>query len=553
MRRQGMSDEAMTPEQKAALWRKDLLNRLSPTVRPRIEGNPEYEELVALLAAWLEATDEHLVATENHVVTRLSTELAPGGTWKFPVQTLAIPKDLRSRQIEEDTYFQGDGGIEDQWRPCGEGWTRTTELAAWEVMYDGQQGYALVCTVRSDRPSSRLLLPGSEATPKDGQQLAFVCGDESLTNALVHAQWGVQHPGERHWQAVRVIRYQDYLRLERGLGGARSRQRQLAAWLPPFYPYSRKFLRFSLTEPMIEYDETEWGFLGEGAGAIRLAARIDKATAGQLKSLAQEPVEAARNPLIFNAVPVVQMQSRSEELLHSPFKTKFRIKEGFLIPYTQVWGAFAATVRETYQSDNGIKTIYPAAGLRVLPVEFAALRQDEQSAEVTCGFSSAAAQEYHMRLYFGSRGQDVASPRDLSHGSHKYLTPFPALGGKDAPIAEYGDAGARHAWYHTYLRAPQPTASDIIEILSQMPCCYENLVLSDPESSPSKKSRQQPMAIQLDIENHPQEEQSAWENYLWPTLASEETFAEMRTSFLSASKVAIVPRMRLHFKKKQKD
>lgn len=535
----------MTPQQKAALWREELLSRLNPSIRPRIDANPEYEELVALLAAWLEATDEHLSMAEERVVTRLSEELAPGGDWKFPVQTLAIPRELKPRRVEEDTPFQGASGIDDQWRPCGEGWTRPTELSNWYIEFDRTQGYALVCEIHTDKPGMRLLLPSSVAEPKDGQQLAFVCGDEDIISALSRASWSIQHPGERHWQAVSVTRYLDYLRLERGLGGARSSQRQLSAWLPPFYPYSRKFLRFSLSEPVITRPEEEWDFLGTGAEFIRLAAFIDETTAERLEAIAEDSVEAARNPLILNAVPLVQMQSMAEDLLQSPFQTG----EGYSQPFTAVWNVFGAAVRETRTSDNGIYSIYPAARLKVKPVEFAARRQGEQSAEITCGVPSKTAAEYQARLYFGSHGQEITSPRELFRGPQSFTTPFPALGGKNASVTQYGDAGARHAWYHSFLRAPQPSVADIIEILSQIPACYDYLNLDYAASGRRSMSRM----IQLDVENRPRAERSAWENYLWPSLVSDETLLEMHASFLSASQVAIMPRMRLHFEPKRKE
>src|SRR5438876_7187315 len=145
----------------------------------------------------------------------------------------------------------------------------------------------------------------------------------------------------------------------------------------------------------------EWGFLGEGTSVIRLAARIDEATADKLETMKHDAIEAARNPLILNAVPVAQMQSLAEDLLLSPFKTE----SGYAQPFTAVWGTFAATVRETSMSPTGVQTIYPAAGMQVMPVEFAARRQDEQNAEITCGLPSSAAQEYQARLYFGTRGE----------------------------------------------------------------------------------------------------------------------------------------------------
>ena len=553
----------MRVDERANEWREELLRRLSPTVRPRVEGNGEYEDLLALMAAWLQATDEHISATEEKVVTRLSAELAPGGDWKFPVQTLAIPRELKTRGIEEDTRFQGSGGLDDQWRPCGAGWTRPTALADWHVDRAGGREHVLVCQIRSDRPDMKLLLPAAEAAQHDGQQLAYVCGDDDLVSALATAPWAIQNRGDSVWHPVTATRYQDYFRFERGIGGARARQRQLATWLPPFYPYSRKFLRFALSETATDKPEIDWSAAGRGGDTIRLAARINDETARKLQYLRNESVEAARSPLILNAVPVAQMQMQAEELLGSPFKTN----DGYARPVTGVWGSFAASIQETYSSDHGTHTVYPATGLTLGPVDFNAIRQDEQSALITCGPQSKTSSGYQARLYYGCRGHDISSPRELSRGPQVFTTPFPALGGKNAPVADYGDAGSRHAWYHAYLRAPQPTEADITEILNQIPSCREYLALGSNDANGPNDShdsngysgyngssrRTSQKIIQLDIDNRPRAERSAWENYLWPTLVSEETLLEMRASFLSSSEVAIMPRMRLHFRKRKNE
>lgn len=534
----------MTPEQKAALWREELLNRLSPSVRPRIEHNANYEDIVALLSAWMQATDEHLNTTEERVVKRLSSELAPEGEWKFPVQTLGIPVDLTTRVIDEETSFRGDSA-DDQWRACGAGWTRPTSLLSWNIEYGASNAIVLVCAIHSDKPDMRLLLPETEKEPKDGQQLAFVCGDDDLVEALIHSPWAVRHSGERTWQAVTVTRYQDYLRMERGLGGARLRQRQLSAWVPPFYPYSRNFVRFALAEPDTAITEADWEFIPSKTGVIQLAAKIDRTTAKKLGSLKSEASEEARSLFLLNAVPLAQMQSRAEDLLGSPFQTP----DGYAQPVTGVWGTFAATVRETYSRSNEAHVVYPGAGLQVKSAGFASRRADEQETLITCAPPSRAAQEYQARLYFGSRGEDTLSPSKLLRGQQTFRTPFPALGGKNASVMEYGDAGARHAWYQTFVRAPQPSAADILEILSQIPVCRDYLVLE-------KRSWDRPSSeqmIQMDIDNRPPAQRGNWENYLWPTLVSEDTLLEMRASFLSKSEVAIMPRMRLHFDRRKQE
>ena len=132
--------------------------------------------------------------------------------------------------------------------------------------------------------------------------------------------------------------------------------------------------------------------------------------------------------------------------------------------------------------------------------------------------------------------------REISVGPQVFSTPFPMLGGKNASVSAYGDAGSRHAWYQNFVRAPQPTEADIIEILRQIPSCKQYLTLLDP----SRQAGGQGM-IQLDIETRPQVERTQWGSYLWPTMVSEDTLLDMRASHLSASQVAITPLMRLHF------
>ncbi|MCS6862375.1 MAG: hypothetical protein NZT92_18890, partial [Abditibacteriales bacterium] len=52
-------------------------------------------------------------------------------------------------------------------------------------------------------------------------------------------------------------------------------------------------------------------------------------------------------------------------------------------------------------------------------------------------------------------------------------------------------------------------------------------------------------SVQLDVVNQPWEERTPWDTYLWPTLISEASLLELRASYLTKSRVPIIPVMRL--------
>src|SRR5262249_48837541 len=84
--------------------------------------------------------------------------------------------------------------------------------------------------------------------------------------------------------------------------------------------------------------------------------------------------------------------------------------------------------------------------------------------------------------------------------------------------------------------SPQLTEGDVLEILRQLPDCKKYLDL-DPDF----------VKIQLDVDPQPWIPRTPWDSYLWPTIVSKENLLEQRATYLTKSRTAIVPIMRLVF------
>jgi hypothetical protein len=508
--------------------RDDFLQQLSPAIRERIESDYDrYAPLIALLAAWKTEVEGHVGEMERVVIERLARELFPAGAWKFPAQTLAVPEDLARREIYEETVFT-DRNTQSPWTPCGPGWTLPTRIIDWKVEQQGWDAYALVFNIQLDsrQPAARLLSPPQPPDDPLGQsQLAFVCASEPIVAELAAAPWALQHPGEP-FLPITTSRYQGYLDFERGLGSARSKQRQLESWLPGFYPYSRKFLRFHLPAESAAFVPEEWSWLGD-ARTIRLAVRISERTADLLSS------NSGQEPMILNAFPVCQMRALGEPLLDNPDPVGDSFKKAF----AGVTRAFAASMREISPSTVGVQTAYRPC--RLLPIASDNPRNRGETDHFEVWYdrpSSDTVTDGRVRIYFDTFGEAARVPTTLSRPGARCTVPFPPLGALDAPIDRLDDAGSKRAWYQTMLRAPQLTQGDVLEILHQCPDCHKYLDL-DPDY----------VSIQLDIENEPWVERRAWDSYLWPTVIPDDGLLERKATYLSRSQVAIIPVMRLVF------
>lgn len=510
----------------------DLLKLLDEATARHIKADYDrYRPLIALLGAWKEEIDGHVTQIEENVVVRLMQELFPKGAWRFPAQTLAVPDNLIRREVGEETTFT-DRATGTPWTPCGQGWTLPTRLESWSIEQHGWDSYALVCDIHMEnrQPDARLLVPPQPPDDPLGQmQLAFVCAGEAVVADLARSAWGVQHPGEPV-QPIRVTRYRGYLDFEMGIAAARKKQRQLEAWLPPFFPYARKFLRFYLpdprSEPAITADRDAWGWLGAAQKTVRLVALIPERTADYFLRNQADP------PLILNAIPMAQMRATGDALRENPD----RVGDSHRIPFMGYAGAFAASGREYKMTADGVQVVYHPVQMHIAASEDPNAKEGLQNIDVWCDRPSGNLSEYRVRIYHECYGEKAATPRVLTRPNMTYSLPFPLLGSMDASVVGYGDQGAKRDWYHSLIRAPQLTQGDILEILTQIPDCNNCLDL-DPDY----------FFLQLDIDNEPGRERSGWENYLWPTVVSEASLLEHRVSYLTRSRVAIIPLMRLIF------
>jgi hypothetical protein len=507
----------------------EILSLLDPAVRLRIEVNKErYATLLALLGAWKEGVEQHLSAMEERVVVRLAKELFPEGDWRFPAQVLIEPLDLLNREVHNEMEFK-DRGAGASWCPCGAGFTRPTRVQNWRIEARNLREYALVCDihVENGKPGDRLLqLPSGHETYDEQAQLACVQGSESLVAALSRSAWAIQYPGSSP-EPIAVSRYEGYLELEKAIGAASRRQKQLEAWLPPFHPYSRKFLKFQMLPPEMEAPPADWTWIGETQNQPRLIALIDSACADALRKSETEE----RAPLVLNAIPVAQLKIQSELLSANPLRVGDSDKIPFV--FTGVKHCFAATASQTQYTAEGPQTFFNPVYLNIKQSDDPRGTALGHTDVTVYGDKPASDMNYRVQVYYECLGEDVKAPTILNRPQgQRFSVILPPFGGMNAPIEQYSDAGAKRYWYRTMLRSPMLTEGDIIELLTQIPACRDNLHLEDESVS-----------VKLEVENRTAVERSHWENYLWPAVVSQKSLLETRADYLSKSKVSVLPLM----------
>jgi hypothetical protein len=510
----------------------DILNSLDPTIRQRIQADfDRYAPMLALFAAWKEGVDDHVSQIETDVIERLAQRIFPQGSWRFPAQALAVPNQITKRELNEETEFT-DRITQRRWSPCGPGWMLPTRLGSSPgIEQEGWERYAFVFSIEMDnpKPDARLLTPPMPPEDPTGQQqLVFVGAAEPIVAALAAAPWAIQYPGQP-FRPIGVSRYTGYLDFERGLGAARLKQLQLENWLPPFYPYSRKFLRFYLPAPAAAPPGEAWDWLGSGAG-IRVAALVSETTADSIRARGDKDL------IILNAVPVAQMRTLGEPLLENPD----RVGDSYRIPFRGVNACFAASLRESLLTGDGSRPAYHPAVLRSITSEDMRNRPGFEDVDVECDSTAVRpSSSCRVRIYYDSFGEDAGTPSALFRpGGLSYSIPFPPFGALDAPIANLEDNGAKISWYRTLLRAPVLTEGDVMEMLSQLPDCRKHLDLDL-------------LSVQLDIDPASATHRSEWDTYLWPTIISEGGLLAHRATYLTKSmtqnRTAIMPLMRLVF------
>ena len=311
-------------------------------------------------------------------------------------------------------------------------------------------------------------------------------------------------------------------------------QRQLAAWLPPFYPYSRKFLslqsRTKGQKPPV-YASQDWNWIGGEAKTVRIAVRIDESLEREINRHVRTLNRGLSELLILNAVPVIQTRQ---------FRMTLQSSEvGDLYKATQrgIKGCFGATAHEEIREQD--ETGQLIAGTRYHPCEIRQEPTDVPGVEAgTCNLIVTGNRPetpehlYQARIYYGSYGEEIARPAILNRRQESFETPLPPVGGLNLSCRTYEGEGARGFWYHSLLRASQLTAGDVQQTLMEIP------VLKKYFDLPS---------LQLRLEKEPwrdaKREITPWENALWPSLVTGEATLEMRANYFSASRIALIPVM----------
>jgi hypothetical protein len=499
----------------------DILEHLHPDIQRRVRQNwTEFEPFVGLLSAWTTVLDQHLMQVEKHVVERLNEGFLPGGSWRFPAQTLAIPETLRLRDIAPAESPFTDEVARVPWTACGPGWTLPSGIVRWETITgpSGQAAAIFHINYQASDQEAPLI------TPQRGQ-LAFVAGTERLVAALADASWAVQHPG-RPWQPAVAERYRGYLEFEEELFVARPAQPHLEAWLPPCHPYSRKFLHVRADASAAETRAPDWDWVAQaspfpaadGDVNVRLAVLLDRRLKGALDA------HTGPGPLILNGVPVAQMGLRAETLV----TTLHNVGDTTSMVFPGLASFFVATARQGRQPQPAKFSRETTRDPRAAILASEEARLDDVT--VSCGRGCT-----EVRAYCDCHGaqpsrQPPGPPSLLLALRDRFQTPFPALGGVDRQVSAGSEGASRYYWYHTLLRPRLLTEGDVRENLASLPLWdyFDRGQLS----------------IQLDVHNSPPISSGPWESFLWPSLVQEATL-DGRAAELTASRVPIIPVLRL--------
>jgi hypothetical protein len=461
----------------------DVLAHLPREMRRRVLADYEthYSPFLSLLAGWKGAVQEHYLQSEAASVARLEEQFFPLGDWHFPAQALAVPQRPVPRTVEIGFGMALTDSANNPWIVGGDGWLQPTALQGLTVQQAGPD-----CLVSLD--IDYLATGPIDPMLKRGQ-LVFAAAPEDAVEALERGVWWVWTPGGGRPRPLRVARYDGYLQFERDIQTARLSQRQLDLWLPPFYPYSRKILCFSL---------------GEGAAPpppeIERLGRDLKSgfrCAGLLAAPAARPAAALRTMSVFlNAVPAVQT-ALSDTVVFPPFP---RVGQDHALRLPGVPRLFAASVR---QDERPV----PSSLIRLPSPDPLAAEPDVQ-----VQFPQAGAGVTAVRLYYGSLGAEAAGTLDLPAALEKaplrFTAPFPLAGGVSVGSPATRLEWTRTAWYQSVLRPPLLSEGDLVEIIRQR---QKSLGLGSLEALRFRSAARR-------IVHEANFGGAHWRSYLWPSL-----------------------------------
>lgn len=485
-----------------------ILEFIDESVRGRIEANlQDYAPFLAMLTAWKQALDAELEAAEERVMHRLINQSFTTGVWHFPAQTLVVPQDplLRDWNSSKSLYDSLSGAA---WIPCGQGWTLPSTLDSVQIEpYQNQSILVLNFTISGAHAGQPLL------TSNQGQ-LIFVAGEEALLQSLSQAHWFIQQPRQGVMPAE-AHRYEGFLEFERELAVARTAQRHLEIWLPPFYPYSRKFLHVhpahtSATVP-------NFPFLDECAPRVfRLLAIIDEPTANRLRTT---PLQSVFIP---NALPVIQASCMQQRLADIPFS----VGEQMRTTFAGVEKCFCAIAYRDWQPVRAHFEV--DSSFEGTPLGSLLANRLGDTVKVYCDPEATL-----VKIYFNTLGAEASRPSFLeSEREARFSAPYPPVGAFTHNASDATTEGLHYYLYHYFLRPTMLTEGDIYEILRHIPSVRQMFNLSATQ-------------IEVSLEDYPLSASQPWHNYLWPSVVSSAPLIERQIRSMARSGVFITPLVRL--------
>lgn len=491
--------------------RNPIIEAVDESVRRRIESNLQhYAPFLAMLTAWKQAIDADLEAAEWRVMRRLLSQHLPSGDWRFPAQTLAVPQEPSHREWNPmKSLYDPLSGTE--WTVSGQGWTLPTTLESVQILpLPDQAALVFNFSVTSPFASQPLL------TPEQGQ-LLFVAAEESLLESLSQAQWFIQQPRQGVSYAE-ATRYDGYLEFERELAVSRWSQRHLEAWLPPFYPYSRKFLH---VRPLRNQEPApDFPFLGEcPQNLFRLLAIVSISDANRLHSTSLQSL------FLPNALPLIQASCTQQQLVEVPFE----VGEQTRATFAGVINCFCAIAYRGAQPLRARFEIEQAP--EESSVDSLLAKRLGVPVNVYCDTEAT-----HVKIYFNALGEEVPRPNFLEAAREgRFTVPFPPVGAFNQTFASEHAEGLHYYLYHGFLRPAMLTEGDIHEILRHIPSARQMFDLSSTQ-------------VEVSLEDYPVSVAQPWHNYLWPSVIGSAPLIERQIRHMARSGVFITPLVRLKLK-----
>lgn len=494
---------------------RDILARLPREMRHRVVADYEthYAPLLALLAGWKGAVQEHYVQAEKSSLAHLEEQFFPLGDWKFPAQTLAVPQrpPARTTDIAAGAAFADPAGA--PWLAAGEGWLQPTALRDISLRWSDNQLFVMIeADFLPSEPLENILKRG---------QLAFLAVPEEVLESFAAANWWVSTPSEP-LRAARLSRFDGYLSFEREMQIARMNQRHLDLWLPPFYPYGRKMVNLSLAEDFAENGDSPPDSLKTGRGLDSGVRFVGVLTPRGRTAAALREMSARRSQapwISLNAVPVVQT-TQSDNVFYPPFP---QIGQEHALRMSGVPDIFAATVRHDGRD-------VPATLIRLPSSDPLAAEMDVQ-----VQFPQARAGVTQVKIYHGSWGRRGGrdAPSLLEKAPLRFNAPYSPMGGitlgGPADRAEW----VRTAWYQSVLRPPLLTEGDLWEIIRQR----------QAELGEMLRFR----SAVREIVQDPDLGGPHWRSYLWPSVLARESAFSLEEGIPSPKSTPLIQSLRITF------